>query len=98
MMNLPPNNSPESNPPADGMGGLENSKLHDVASATTSLISPGGPCGSHLPTCAPDAFIAPTTAELHAHWPVGIKGFKPMEEWRALCHWLSLSPMKPALN
>lgn len=51
-----------------------------------------------LPTCAPDALIIVDRSELNSFWPEGVRGFKPREEWQALCHWLSLSPMKPALN
>jgi hypothetical protein len=63
---------------------------------------PGDPFASTfpgaLPTSAPDAFICPTRAELHAHWPAGVKNFAPMTEWLALCHWLDRSPMQPQLN
>lgn len=51
-----------------------------------------------LPTVAADALICLDRAELNSFWPEGIRGFKPREEWQALCQWLDLSPMKPALN
>jgi hypothetical protein len=50
------------------------------------------------PAVADNAMICVDRAELNAHWPEGIRGFQPREEWQALCQWLDLSPMKPQLN
>lgn len=89
-MNNLPNNSPKpTGLPADNNGASVGSKLNGAASASALSPSSGSSQGP---------LIILDRAELNSFWPEGIRGFAPREEWQALCKWLDLSPMKPALN
>jgi hypothetical protein len=92
MKNLPENSPQPTGLPADNNGAPVASNLNGAASASALSNS------SSNPAIHPSAVILLDRAELNSFWPEGIRGFKPREEWQALCHWLSLSPMKPALN
>lgn len=51
-----------------------------------------------LPTCAPDALIAPARAELHAHWQRFIPSFAAVRTWHERFGDLSPRVAVPVLN